>query len=279
MHFAVLVPVTFRLNAAEDTPRREEEPAACVRRRRARRALSSAPRFFHGGIMYSIRTHARFFARTHRPPQAGALQYHSVERFLAGAGTKPRSPLPYVCYVPPPFCLSPPFSPRRPPEQLSLFGLANTRKAAAAFRVSSATASEEWDALPARKTAVARVVDQEGSVWTAPETWLAAAAKQAAAAEKAAVVSSEEAGDESPPSPPLAEREAAAASEAGGAPSATVAEVAGITEALENKKQAAFAADAYAFGMVSWEVRVQRLEPCVSLLPALWLVVVVVVVS
>lgn len=137
-------------------------------------------------------------------------------------------------------------------KQLSLFGLPDTRRAVAAFRVSSATASEEWDALPASKSAPRRVVDQEGSAWTAPETWAAAAAKQADAERAAAAAAeAEKAGDE----PPMA---AAAEGEGEGEAQSAAAEVAAVAEALENKKQAAFAADAYAFGMVSWEVGATR---------------------
>lgn len=133
----------------------------------------------------------------------------------------------------------------------------------AAFKVSSATASEEWDALPAKKSAMPRAIEQEGSVWTAPETWLATAVKQAeaekaaaaaAAAEAAAAAASgEEEGDEAAGGQGGGGEAAERAGE--GEASASAAEVATVAEALENKKQAAFAADAYAFGMVSWEVR------------------------
>lgn len=135
-------------------------------------------------------------------------------------------------------------------EKLSLFGLPDTRKAVASFKVSSATASEEWDNLPAKKSAVVpRVINQEGSAWTAPETWLAAAAKQAEA-EKAAVAaaSDENAGGDEPAA--AVEGEAQQQQQQSAA-----AEAAAVAAALESKKQAAFAADAYAFGVVSWEVR------------------------
>ncbi|CAN0011266.1 unnamed protein product, partial [Scytosiphon promiscuus] len=110
--------------------------------------------------------------------------------------------------------------------KLSLFGLAETRKAVEALKLASVTASEEWDTLPARKAAP-RVVAAGGGAWTAPEAWPAAKEAEASAG------------------------------------SATVLAVA---EALERKKQAAFAADAYAFGMVAWEV-LTGVQPWEGLLP------------
>lgn len=127
--------------------------------------------------------------------------------------------------------------------QVSLFGLTETRKAVASFMTSSATVSEEWDALPT-KAAVPRVIDPQGSVWTAPETWVASAARQKAAEEAAAAAAV--AGEQSAV---VAEEETAPAADL-----AAEALVAAEAEALDGKKKKAFMADAYAFGMIAWEV-------------------------
>ncbi|CAM9717774.1 unnamed protein product, partial [Hapterophycus canaliculatus] len=130
--------------------------------------------------------------------------------------------------------------------KLWLFGLAETRKAVEAFKLASVSASEEWDALPARAAAPPVIAGGTGS-WTAPEAWLALAGKQAAAAKRAAAGRGKPSA--SVDEPTEKEGEAAAAAPAAGSTAALAA-----AEALESKKQAAFAADAYAFGMVAWEV-------------------------
>ncbi|CAM9572369.1 unnamed protein product [Ectocarpus sp. 12 AP-2014] len=129
--------------------------------------------------------------------------------------------------------------------KLSLFGLPETRKAVASFMVSSATVSEEWDALPIKAAAVPRVIDPQGSVWTAPETWVASAARQKAAEEAAAAAAV--AGQESTV---VAEEEESTSAAYLAADTLVAAEA----EALDGKKKAAFMADAYAFGMIAWEV-------------------------
>ncbi|CAN0079868.1 unnamed protein product, partial [Ectocarpus sp. 8 AP-2014] len=130
--------------------------------------------------------------------------------------------------------------------KLSLFGLPETRKAVASFMASSATVSEKWDALPMKGAAVPRVIDPQGSVWTAPETWVASAARQKAA-EEAAAAAAVVAGEESTV---VAEEEESASA----ADLAAETLVAAEAEALDGKKKAAFMADAYAFGMIAWEV-------------------------
>ncbi|CAM9485723.1 unnamed protein product [Ectocarpus sp. 6 AP-2014] len=127
--------------------------------------------------------------------------------------------------------------------KLSLFGLPDTRKAVASFMVSSASVSEEWGTLPMKGAAVPRVIDPQGSVWTAPETWVASAARQKAAEEAAAAVAGEE-------STVVAEEEESASA----ADLAAETLVAAEAEALDGKKKAAFMTDAYAFGMIAWEV-------------------------
>ncbi|CAM9302839.1 unnamed protein product, partial [Ectocarpus fasciculatus] len=127
--------------------------------------------------------------------------------------------------------------------KLSFFGLPETRKAVASFMVSSTTVSEEWDSL-SEKAAGPRVIDPQGSVWTAPETWVALAAKQKVAEEAEAAAAA--AGEESAV---VAEEETAPAAD-----SAAETLVAAEAEALDGKKKAAFMADAYAFGMIAWEV-------------------------
>lgn len=158
------------------------------------------------------------------------------------------------------------FSPS--PQKLSLFGLAETRKAVAAFKVSSATASEEWDALQTKKPPP-RVVGPEGGVWTAPETWQAAAARQAEAEEAAAAATaaagagngaSGEAETAASGDDALGKAQGEAAAAADAEETSPVAAALAVAEALERKKQAAFAADAYAFGMVSWEVGVAQIS-------------------
>lgn len=109
------------------------------------------------------------------------------------------------------------------------------------FKVSCASPSEEWDALstkPAGAAAIPRVVDAEGGVWTPPEAWVALADKRAAATAATERENGEEGAEAAAV---VVEKDAAAAAVA-------------VGEALEAKKQAAFAADAYAFGIVSWEV-------------------------
>lgn len=112
--------------------------------------------------------------------------------------------------------------------------------------VSSATVSEEWDALPMKAAAVPRVIDPQGSVWTAPETWVASAARQKAV-EEAAAAAAAVAGEESTV---VAEEEESASA----ADLAAETLVAAEAEGLDGKKKAAFMADAYAFGMIAWEV-------------------------
>lgn len=132
-------------------------------------------------------------------------------------------------------------------EQLYLFGLPETRQAVVSLKVTaiSVSPSEDRDALATKEAAAAvpGVIDATGGVWTPPETWMALVAKQAvatAAAEKEEEKDAE-AGDE--PGAAMVREDAAAAAMA-------------AAEGLEANSQAAFAADAYAFGMVSWEVRV-----------------------
>lgn len=116
-----------------------------------------------------------------------------------------------------------------------------TRKAVASFKASCTSPSEEWDALSTKAAGAAampRIVDVKGGAWTPPEAWMAFASKQAAAT--AAAERAEEAAATAAAAV-VVEEDAAVAAAAG-------------REALEAKKQAAFAADAYAFGILSWEV-------------------------